>query len=113
RKTIADGAQTATAVALDVHAQQAKLCDARNELTRECTGLEVLTNDGQHAILYKLAHGIPHHALFLAEKIINIIQVSCRWHLNLAFNTCICHKNMYSILYFIVVSVVSLVGNAH
>ncbi len=75
---IADRAQTSAAVALQVHPQQAQRSQFRNQLARECAGLEMLADNWQHTLLHKLAHSIAHHPFFCAQKTVKIIKVGRR-----------------------------------
>src|SRR5258708_32128729 len=80
-----------------MQSQEARLSDSRNEFAWKCARFEMFANDWQHALLHKLAYGIAHHALFFAKKTVDIIKISRRRHLHLAFNSRICHKNICSV----------------
>ncbi len=56
---------------MKVHAQQAELGDAGDELPREGARLEVLGDDRQRAVAHEGAHRVADQALVIAEQVVN------------------------------------------
>jgi hypothetical protein len=75
---ITNSAHARTPIPLQVHPQQAQLRQFMHQRTRERTSLEMLANNRQNPLPHKLAHRIPHQALLIRKRMIQIIKISSR-----------------------------------
>ena len=58
-----------------VAAEETHLRHFRNEFFRKGRFFEMLVNDGNDTLIDKPAHRIPHHPLFVAEQIVDAVEV--------------------------------------
>ena len=72
---VAGGAGARTAIALQVHAEQAQVADLARHLLREDALFEPLLEAGQHPAAHEPAHAVPDQALLVRELAIEAQQV--------------------------------------
>src|SRR6185295_9768318 len=74
-ESVAHRVEARTAIALEVHAEQAELCKLRHDLAREAVFFEAFRDDRQHLFIDEARHRISHHLFLFRELPAHIEQV--------------------------------------
>ena len=74
-EAVRDSVQSGASIAVNRASQEAKLCDAGNELLRKALVLEAFADDGNDLIVDVLGDGVLHHPFVLAQHRAHVVQI--------------------------------------